>query len=145
MPKGSLQNISTRSLLEMTESYGKSCTINSKRFYRLKNMLFSTDSIQGRFPHPDRPKCNSILHLCGSWLFEAAFIGSDYCKYFNNDSAPSISVSNDNVPTSGLTNSKNLPSPSPRPVKKYYLSSRIKIFTEVFNHYSTTFLKRPLR
>lgn len=24
-----------------------------------------------------RPKCNSILHLFGEWLFEAAFIGTD--------------------------------------------------------------------
>lgn len=26
---------------------------------------------------PARPKCNSILHLFGEWLFEAAHIGSD--------------------------------------------------------------------
>ncbi|XP_070158722.1 ral GTPase-activating protein subunit beta isoform X2 [Polyergus mexicanus] len=26
---------------------------------------------------PRRPKCNSILHLFGEWLFEAAFIGTD--------------------------------------------------------------------
>lgn len=26
---------------------------------------------------PSRPKCNSILHLFGEWLFEAAFIGTD--------------------------------------------------------------------
>lgn len=26
---------------------------------------------------PNRPKCNSILHLFGSWLFEAANIGWD--------------------------------------------------------------------
>ncbi|XP_048505289.1 ral GTPase-activating protein subunit beta isoform X3 [Athalia rosae] len=26
---------------------------------------------------PGRPKCNSILHLFGEWLFEAAFIGTD--------------------------------------------------------------------
>lgn len=25
-----------------------------------------------------RPKCNSILHLFGKWLFEAAFIGTEY-------------------------------------------------------------------
>uniref|UniRef100_A0A8D8UV98 Ral GTPase-activating protein subunit beta n=2 Tax=Cacopsylla melanoneura TaxID=428564 RepID=A0A8D8UV98_9HEMI len=28
----------------------------------------------------DRPKCNSILHLFGEWLFEAALIGSDFSK-----------------------------------------------------------------
>ncbi|XP_059096422.1 ral GTPase-activating protein subunit beta-like isoform X2 [Tigriopus californicus] len=27
-----------------------------------------------------RPKCNSILHLFGKWLFEAAFIGTDYAQ-----------------------------------------------------------------
>lgn len=26
---------------------------------------------------PARPKCNSILHLFGEWLFEAAHIGSE--------------------------------------------------------------------
>lgn len=26
---------------------------------------------------PGRPRCNSILHLFGEWLFEAAFIGTD--------------------------------------------------------------------
>lgn len=26
---------------------------------------------------PGRPKCNSILHLFGEWLFEAAFIGTN--------------------------------------------------------------------
>jgi hypothetical protein len=30
---------------------------------------------------PARPKCNSILHMFGEWLFEAAHIGSEaaYC------------------------------------------------------------------
>ena len=44
-------------------------------------IVFVSDSLQSRLPHPDRPKCNSILHLCGSWLFEAAFIGSQYSKH----------------------------------------------------------------
>lgn len=26
---------------------------------------------------PGRPRCNSILHLFGEWLFEAAFLGCD--------------------------------------------------------------------
>lgn len=30
-----------------------------------------------RTPAADRPKCNSILHLFGEWLFEAAHIGSE--------------------------------------------------------------------
>ncbi|XP_023326701.1 ral GTPase-activating protein subunit beta isoform X2 [Eurytemora carolleeae] len=31
-------------------------------------------------PSPLRPSCNSILHLFGLWLFEAAFIGTDAAK-----------------------------------------------------------------
>ncbi|XP_071742899.1 ral GTPase-activating protein subunit beta isoform X29 [Lepeophtheirus salmonis] len=27
-----------------------------------------------------RPKCNSILHLFGKWLFDAAFIGTEFCN-----------------------------------------------------------------
>uniref|UniRef100_A0A6G1SRK1 Ral GTPase-activating protein subunit beta n=1 Tax=Aceria tosichella TaxID=561515 RepID=A0A6G1SRK1_9ACAR len=30
--------------------------------------------------HPDRPKCNSILHVFGDWLFSAALIGSELCQ-----------------------------------------------------------------
>lgn len=29
---------------------------------------------------PSRPKCNSILHLFGEWLFEAALIGGESWK-----------------------------------------------------------------
>lgn len=35
-------------------------------------------SLAGESRHslaPARPKCNSILHLFGEWLFEAAYIG----------------------------------------------------------------------
>jgi len=37
-------------------------------------------SLGGDFRHPlapARPKCNSILHMFGEWLFEAAHIGSE--------------------------------------------------------------------
>lgn len=30
---------------------------------------------------PARPKCNSILHMFGEWLFEAAHIGSEAAYY----------------------------------------------------------------
>ena len=33
-------------------------------------------------PAPARPRCSSILHLFGPWLFEAAFIGSEFAKHF---------------------------------------------------------------
>lgn len=37
------------------------------------------------YPEPkilaeNRPRCNSILHLFGEWLFEAALIGVDFNK-----------------------------------------------------------------
>lgn len=35
---------------------------------------------------PSRPKCNSILHLFGEWLFEASLIGSGICTRSNNES-----------------------------------------------------------
>ncbi|KAF8763641.1 Ral GTPase-activating protein subunit beta like protein [Argiope bruennichi] len=33
---------------------------------------------------PSRPKCNSVLHLFGSWLFEAALVGSDMTSFTSN-------------------------------------------------------------
>ena len=33
-------------------------------------------------PSSSRPRCSSILHLFGPWLFEAAFIGSEFAKQF---------------------------------------------------------------
>lgn len=30
---------------------------------------------------PSRPKCNSVLHLFGTWLFEAALVGSDMTSF----------------------------------------------------------------
>ena len=33
------------------------------------------------YPAPHRARCNSILHLFGSWLFEAALLGSDAPGY----------------------------------------------------------------
>uniref|UniRef100_A0A336MJE4 CSON013173 protein n=1 Tax=Culicoides sonorensis TaxID=179676 RepID=A0A336MJE4_CULSO len=40
-------------------------------------MPMTTLNHEIRTPTPDRPKCNSILHLFGEWLFEAAHIGSE--------------------------------------------------------------------
>jgi len=84
-----------------------------------KKNSFSLDSLQNRIPHPDRPKCNSILHLCGSWLFEAAFIGSEYSKFPNSDQVATLSA---NEQTAGLGPklSFSAPSLSPKPVK-YFL------------------------
>lgn len=41
---------------------------------------------------PGRPKCNSILHLFGEWLFEAAFIGCELPQRSSNDSKRSSIV-----------------------------------------------------
>ena len=37
---------------------------------------------QSSEPSLIRPRCSSILHLFGPWLFEAAFIGSEFAKQF---------------------------------------------------------------
>ncbi len=75
---------------------------------KLHLFLFSlTDSLQNRLPHPDRPKCNSILHLIGSWLFEAAFIGSEYSKHPSSDQVAPIVNDGHKI---------SVPSLSPKPV-----------------------------
>jgi len=33
-------------------------------------------------PSPARPRCSSLLHLFGPWLFEAAFIGSEFARLY---------------------------------------------------------------
>jgi hypothetical protein len=37
-----------------------------------------------------RPKCNSILHLFGEWLFEAAHIGTD--SWFQNSKSNNLLI-----------------------------------------------------
>ncbi|XP_049826190.1 ral GTPase-activating protein subunit beta isoform X3 [Aethina tumida] len=41
---------------------------------------------------PGRPKCNSILHLFGEWLFEAAFIGCDLPQKQSDQKRPNSIV-----------------------------------------------------
>jgi hypothetical protein len=60
-------------------------------------VFFPPDSFSSRLPHPDRPKCNSILHLIGVWLFEAAFIGSEYSKH-SSDAAAATAATMAQVP-----------------------------------------------
>lgn len=45
---------------------------------------------QNLTPSPLRPSCNSILHLFGLWLFEAAFIGTDLSRV--NSASPKTSL-----------------------------------------------------
>ena len=95
------------------------------------------DSLQNRIPHPDRPKCNSILHLCGSWLFEAAFIGSEYSKFPAND--PVATIPNDQTAAGlGPKLSFSAPSLSPKPV--IILSVISIILSFLFCRWSFTFL-----
>lgn len=50
--------------------------LNGNKFFPLA--LPSLGLIENRPPLAvSRPKCNSILHLFGEWLFEAAHIGGD--------------------------------------------------------------------
>lgn len=50
------------------------CAILNVRYFSALPSL----SFESRAPlTPERPKCNSILHLFGEWLFEAAHIGGD--------------------------------------------------------------------
>ena len=85
---------------------------STTRFFGSDEILEIPESLQNRLPHPDRPKCNSILHLIGSWLFEAAFIGSEYSKHPADQVAPHV---NDQ-----LTHKISLPAPSlsPKPVRR---------------------------
>ncbi|XP_044738387.1 ral GTPase-activating protein subunit beta isoform X2 [Chrysoperla carnea] len=62
---------------------------------------------------PNRPKCNSILHLFGEWLFEAAFIGTDQEQQFTsttNEGSKRSSTLVEDPPSSG--SSSNPPSSS---------------------------------
>lgn len=47
---------------------------------------------------PDRPKCNSILHLFGDWLFGAALIGSDLTQAIKLTTFGSISKVSEQSP-----------------------------------------------
>jgi len=63
-------------------------------------------------PSLTRPRCSSILHLFGPWLFEAAFIGSEFAKNF------ATAESGVNTTPSGIRrpNEMNMnPTLSPRP------------------------------
>lgn len=49
-------------------------------------------ALESRFPFaPTRPKCNSILHLFGAWLFDAALAG---VKLHPSHAAPGIGKNN---------------------------------------------------
>ena len=63
---------------------------------------------QNLSPSPLRPSCNSILHLFGLWLFEAAFIGTDLRVNSNSPKSSlgargSVETSRDQPRTSSFT------------------------------------------
>lgn len=41
---------------------------------------------------PSRPKCNSVLHLFGTWLFEAALVGSDMTSFTSSSDQSDTSL-----------------------------------------------------
>ncbi|KAF7287226.1 hypothetical protein GWI33_002045 [Rhynchophorus ferrugineus] len=60
---------------------------------------------------PGRPKCNTILHLFGEWLLEAAFIGSEVNAQHSRQSSGSFKRPNSMV-LDGSKNSLNYSQPS---------------------------------
>jgi len=72
----------------------QSATYSSSGLAAAAAALMATSAVTGTLPDhpvslsPLRPRCNSVLHLFGAWLFEASFIGSDLST--NN---PSIEAS----------------------------------------------------
>ena len=71
---------------------------------------------QAVVPSVSRPRCSSILHLFGPWLFEAAFIGTDFAKHFASKE--------------GGSHSTPLSTPrSPRPASVHSQSSSLRLET----------------
>lgn len=60
---------------------------------------------------PSRPKCNSVLHLFGSWLFEAALVGSDVTAFSTSSEQADGSLRRPNslVLDSRQSSSANMP------------------------------------
>lgn len=57
-----------------------SCETKQENYIKSQIYITALTSFgpESRIPlAPARPKCNSILHLFGEWLFEAAFLGCD--------------------------------------------------------------------
>ncbi|KAJ8675024.1 hypothetical protein QAD02_010810 [Eretmocerus hayati] len=73
IPKASLIGLTTSRVTSaslITSNSGPSSTSSTA------SMMSLTQDVRPPLA-PGRPKCNSILHLFGEWLFEAAFIGTD--------------------------------------------------------------------
>ena len=89
-----------------------------------------------RIHHINRPRCNSILHLLGQWLMEAALIGSPYlinsALADKPEGAPEVSVEQQQQPLLLLhpaTPTTPLPTPSPTNLKpELSSSSKLGIF-----------------
>ncbi|XP_063707016.1 ral GTPase-activating protein subunit beta isoform X2 [Culicoides brevitarsis] len=70
--------LSKGSLIGLTTTRSSSVS-HSSHFSGTSSASMSMASLnqEVRAPAAERPKCNSILHLFGEWLFEAAHIGSE--------------------------------------------------------------------
>lgn len=53
-------------------------SVNAKAIPFIHLLMLAFFSGEKPVLSPARPKCNSILHLYGKWLFEAAYIGTDF-------------------------------------------------------------------
>ncbi|XP_065158063.1 ral GTPase-activating protein subunit beta isoform X3 [Atheta coriaria] len=69
---------------------------------------------------PDRPKCNSILHLFGEWLFQAAFIGTELTqRQSTSDKRPSSIVMEQKTSVSSMGSINDPEIPANLTIDKY--------------------------
>lgn len=100
-----------------------------------------------RIHHINRPRCNSILHLLGQWLMEAALIGSPYL--INSTLAADKPEGGADMPEQQqqpllllhpATPTTPLPTPSPTNLKPELSTSKLGIFRK-----SSTSVTSPVR
>lgn len=76
---------------------------------KLSLTSMSSRTSQGQGPQPqfklstERPKCNSVLHIFGDWLFSAALIGSDLNQELDEHTGGDTSESTNSVGSSSTT------------------------------------------
>ncbi|XP_066140830.1 ral GTPase-activating protein subunit beta isoform X3 [Euwallacea fornicatus] len=104
-PSSNTKGIPRSSLIGLTTS--RTSVVNPTAPYSGPSSTTSTSSVSSfgfdtKPPlAPGRPKCNTILHLFGEWLFEAAFIGCDLHSQHSRQSSGSFQRPNSMVIESG--------------------------------------------
>ncbi|KAK9703556.1 RALGAPB N-terminal domain [Popillia japonica] len=92
IPKTSLIGLtSSRASANISNSVPSSGPSSTSSISSLTSLSFDTKVLKLA---PGRPKCNSILHLFGEWLFQAAFIGTDLSHRQENKRPNSIIMEN---------------------------------------------------